>query len=86
MPRKTKKQKIAASQHQPKSPLFTETIHHTQTFKLIPLQGEKRIYAADHTVAIVSDLKRTLVIAIVIITLEFLFFYANLKGIVSLGH
>lgn len=86
MPRKTKKEKIAASQHQQKSSLYIEPIQHKKSFKLIPLQEEKRVYAFDHTKAIIADLKHTLIIAIVIITLEFLFFYANLKGIVSLNH
>jgi hypothetical protein len=86
MPRKTKKEKIAATQHQRASLSFTEPSVHKQKFQVIPLQPQKHTYSFDHTQAIIKDLKHTLIIAVVIITLEFLFFYANLKGIVSLGH
>ncbi len=82
MPQKTKQQKIAANKHR-------ETISNK---KMPIISNTPYVYAPkdageqDMTRFVIGDLKKTLILTTAILILEFIIFYANLKGIVSLIH
>lgn len=76
MSRKTKKQKLRARERRASNP---EKVIHEQV-NPSPLQkSDPHVeHITQHTKA---DLKKTLILAVFLFGLEFLFFYANLKGV-----
>lgn len=75
MPQKTKEQKKLASIHKTR---LNSIVLPKKT--VTPTYIQENVEVTSHTL---SDLKKTIIITIVILALEFLVFYANLKGIVS---
>lgn len=76
MPKKTKKQKV-------RTQLRRTTLPQTTTAdKERPINLSKKTRESDPITAhTIMDLRKTVVVALLVFALEFLIFYANLKGV-----